>query len=74
MLGSIEKLKKLELLSEQFLKRLEKNGQDIDPNANQMIVKIDTPFGPRDVQTYLRKFDWDLVRFPKGKSLNIMIS
>jgi hypothetical protein len=54
------------------LKRLEKNSHEIDPSKHAPI-KIDTPLGPRDLPSYLKKFEWDLSRFPRGQTLNSLI-
>ncbi len=73
MLSSIDRLKKQEIYCEQFLKRLEKNSTELDPQYQSHNLKIDTPLGPRDISTYLKKFEWDLSRFSKGQTLSNLI-
>lgn len=69
MLLNLERTKKLESLSENFLKRIEKIYTEISPDKSLVNNKLDSNVGPKDIDIFLKKFEWDDIRFPRSGSL-----
>ncbi len=69
MLLNLEKIKKLELTTENFLKRIDKMYLDICPDKNLVNNKLDSNVGPKDIDIFLKKFEWDDIRYPRSASL-----
>lgn len=69
MLLNLERTKKLEGLSENFLKRIEKIYLEISPDKSLVNNKLDSNVGPKDIDIFLKKFEWDDIRFPRSGSL-----
>jgi V-type H+-transporting ATPase subunit C len=69
MLLNLERAKKLESLSENFLKRIEKIYLEISSDKSLVTNKLDSNVGPSDITKFLTKFEWDDVRFPRSSSL-----
>lgn len=69
MLLNLEKAKKLEGQGQNFLKRIAKIYAEIVPTKNLYENKLDSNVGPKDIEVFLRKFEWDDIRYPRSASL-----
>jgi len=69
MLINLEKIKKLEVQSANFLKRIKKIYADVAPGKDLLKNKLDSNVGPKSTDIFLRKFEWDDVRYPRSSSL-----
>ncbi len=69
MLINLEKVKKLETNTTNFLKRIMKIYQEIAPEKDLYVNKLDSNVGPKNIDIFLRKFEWDDVRYPRSSSL-----
>jgi len=74
MLLNLERTKKIELISENFLKRIEKVYSDLYPDKKLTSYKLESKdFGPIDIEKFLKKFDWDDIRYPRTAALSDQI-
>lgn len=74
MLLNLEKTKKIEIVTENFLKRIEKIHADFYPEKKLTSYKLDSKdFGPIDIEKFLKKFDWDDIRYPRSTALSDQI-
>jgi len=74
MLLNLERAKKIEMVTENFLKRIEKAHTDLCPDKKLTSYKLDSKdFGPIDIEKFLKKFDWDDIRYPRTASLSDQI-
>lgn len=69
MLINLEKVKKLEVQSANFLKRIKKIYSDVAPGKDLQKNKLDSNVGPKSTDIFLKKFEWDDVRYPRSSSL-----
>jgi len=69
MLINLEKIKKLEVQSANFLKRIRKIYNEVAPGKDLSKNKLDSNVGPKSIDIFLRKFEWDDVRYPRSSSL-----
>lgn len=74
MLLNLEKSKKIEQTSENFLKRVEKAYQDLIPDKKLIDNTLDTTVGQKKLEKYLIQFEWDEGKFPRSASLFDQIS
>ena len=68
MLINLEKIKKLEISCENFLKRTIKIYEEIS-DKNLIENKLDSNVGPKTLEMFIKKFEWDDVRYPRSSSL-----
>lgn len=74
MLLNLERAKKIEMVTENFLKRIEKVQADMYPDKKLTSYKLDSKdFGPIDIEKFLKKFDWDDIRYPRTAALSDQI-
>lgn len=74
MLLNLEKGKKIEQGTENFLKRVEKAYQDLGSDKKLVDNTLDTSVGPKKLDKYLTSFEWDEGKFPRSASLFDQIS
>ncbi len=65
----MEKIKKLENSSANFLKRIRKMYNEVAPGKDLSKHKLDSNVGPKSIDIFLKKFEWDDVRYPRSSSL-----
>ena len=71
MLLNLERTKKIEMVNENFLKKIEKIYGELYPEKRLTSYKLDSKdFGPIDIEKFLKKFDWDDIRYPRTASLS----
>lgn len=71
MLLNLERTKKIEMVTENFLKRIEKVQSDLYPDKKLTSYKLESKdFGPIDIEKFLKKFDWDDIRYPRTAALS----
>lgn len=74
MLLNLERTKKIEMVTENFLKRIEKVHMELYPDKKLTSYKLDSKdFGPIDIEKFLKKFDWDDIRYPRSAALSDQI-
>lgn len=59
-------LGKVDIGLEALLRKIEKQGKDLNPETE---MKIETADGKMDADTYVTKFSWDDTKFPRSRSL-----
>ena len=74
MLLNLERSKKIEMITENFLKRIEKVQTDLNPEKKLTSYKLESKdYGPIDIEKFLKKFDWDDIRYPRTAALSDQI-
>lgn len=69
MLLNLEKAKKLETTTENFMKKVEKAYQDLVPDKKLVDNKLEGSMGQQSVEKYLSQFKWNEGKFPRSASL-----
>lgn len=69
MLLNLEKAKKLETISENFMKKVEKAYQDLVPEKRLVDNKLEGSMGQQSIDKYLSQFVWNEGKFPRSASL-----
>lgn len=74
MLLNLEKAKKVEIGSESFLKRLQKNFTELQPQKKLTSYNLDSKtFGSIDIKSFINKFEWDDIKYPRSAGLSDQI-
>jgi len=74
MLLNLERTKKIEMVGDNFLRRIEKIYTELYPEKKLTSYKLESKdFGPIDIEKFLKKFDWDDIRYPRTASLSDQI-
>lgn len=74
MLQGLDRITRLEMQTENFLKRIEKIFSELDPEKNLYGLTIDvTHTGPTTLLKYLQNFVWDDSSYPRGSALQNQI-
>lgn len=69
MLLNLEKSKKLEQMTENFMKKVEKAYQDLIPDKRLVDNKLEGSVGQQNLDKYLSQFVWNEGKFPRSASL-----
>ncbi len=69
MLNNLEKINKLETFADSFVKRIKKMYSEVCPKKELIKNKLDSNVGPKSIDVFLKKFEWDDVRYPRSSSL-----